>query len=93
MTVTDRERLDLHRKLEATLGEKEADTLMAHLPPVTWQDVATKRDLDVLRIDFRAELAELRVEMERGFTRQTRWLAGLMAGWSSVLLAAIVAFS
>jgi hypothetical protein len=86
MPVTDRARLELHRKLEATLGEKEADTLMAHLPPVTWQDVATKRDLDALR-------DQLTADVERGFARQTRWLAGLMTGWSSVLLAAIIAFA
>ena len=86
MPVTDRERLDLHRKLEATLGTKEADTLMAHLPPVTWQDVATKDDLRVLGFEIRAE-------MERGFTRQTRWVVGVLTAWSSVLLAAIALFS
>jgi hypothetical protein len=93
MPVTDRERLDLHRKLEATLGTKEADTLMAHLPPVTWQDVATKDDLRVLGFEVRGELSQLRAEMERGFTRQTRWVVGVLTAWSSVLLAAIAIFS
>jgi hypothetical protein len=93
MPVTDRERLDLHRKLEATLGAKEADTLMAHLPPVTWHDVATKDDLRVLGFEVRGELAQLRAEMERDFTRQTRWVVGVLTAWSSVLFAAIVIFS
>ena len=39
MTVDDRIRLNLHRKLEAVLGQDDADTLVAHLPPVTWNDV------------------------------------------------------
>ena len=41
MSVDDRTRLNLHRRLEETLGHEEADTLMAHLPPVTWDEVAT----------------------------------------------------
>ena len=103
MTVNDRSRLDLHRRLEAVLGPEEAATLMAHLPPVTWQDVATKDDVRVLAAELRAEMAELRAElrdeigelraeMERGFTRQTKWMAGLMSGWAAVTLAAIGLF-
>ena len=61
MTVDDRTRLNLHRKLEAVLGAEEANTLMAHLPPVTWHDVATKDDLraleSVLRSDMSAQFA------------------------------------
>ena len=56
MTVDERSILNLHRKLEAVLGPSEADTLMAHLPPVTWHDVATKGDLRateaIMRADF-----------------------------------------
>ena len=57
MAVDDRTRLNLHRKLESVLGPEEADTLMAHLPPTTWQDIATKDDLRVLGAEIRAEIA------------------------------------
>ncbi len=71
MTVDDRTRLDLHRKLDAMLGSKEADTLMAHLPPVTWQDVATTNDVrtleTTLRAEMRAEFADVRAEMRAEF--------------------------
>jgi hypothetical protein len=67
MRVDDRTRLNLHRKLDAVLGREEADTLMAHLPPVTWNDVATKDDLHTLETTLRSEMhvgfAELRTEM------------------------------
>jgi hypothetical protein len=63
MTVDDRTRLNLHRKLEAVLGPDNADTLMAHLPPVTWQDVATKSDLRALESVLRADMATLRAEL------------------------------
>ena len=59
MTVDDRTRLNLHRKLEAVLGEEEADNLMAHLPPVTWNEVATKHDLDALGTMLRTDLAAM----------------------------------
>ena len=46
--IEERDRHELHKKLEAAFGSKEAATLMAHLPPVGWADVATKRDLEAL---------------------------------------------
>ena len=71
MPVDDRTRLNLHRKLEAVLGREEADTLMSHLPPVTWHDVATKDDVraseEAVRADVNAAIerlgTQLRAEM------------------------------
>ena len=64
MTITEAGRHQLYQRLEAVLGPDEATTLMEHLPPVGWADVATKRDLDHLEQVLRAELAnsELRFE-------------------------------
>jgi hypothetical protein len=68
MPVDDRTRLNLHRKLDTVLGSEEADTLMAHLPPVTWNEVTTKDDLGqttaILRREMHAMGAELRSEMQ-----------------------------
>ena len=82
MTVDDRSRLQLHRRLEEVPGAEEASSLMSYLPPVTWQHVATKQDLDVLANTLRAEIY-------KGFTRQT-WLivtfvATLNAGLVAIL--------
>lgn len=78
MTVGDRTRLNLHRKLDAVLGPEEADTLMAHLPPVTWNDVATKDDLRRLETSLRSEMhvgfAAIRTEISQAMERQIRWL-------------------
>lgn len=63
MTVDDRSRLELHRRLSEMIGAEGADTLMAHLPPVTWQDVATRQDLRALGADLRTEMADLRTDL------------------------------
>jgi hypothetical protein len=61
MAIDERARHELHRKLEEVLGAAEAATLMSHLPPVGWADVATKRDFVLLKQDL-AQLEE-RVNM------------------------------
>ena len=45
MTMTDAERTALHNKLTDVLGTKEASKLMEHLPPIRWDQLATKDDL------------------------------------------------
>jgi len=45
MVVDERSRHELYRRLEEVLGPDAATTLIEHLPPVGWADVATKNDL------------------------------------------------
>lgn len=85
MPVDDRTRLNLHRKLDEVLGPDEADTLMAHLPPVTWQDVATKDDLRALEAVIRADL---RSEIAQAMERQIRWMVTFNTALVAVALAA-----
>jgi hypothetical protein len=62
--VDEQSRYQLFQRLEQVLGAREATTLMEHLPPVGWADVATKHDLGQLesRIDLRYSLMEARIE-------------------------------
>ena len=55
MAVDERSRHELYRRLEEVLGPDAATTLIEHLPPVGWADVATKHDLAALeeRVDLR----------------------------------------
>ena len=67
MTASDRDRLNLYQKLDEFLGTEEANTLMEHLPPVPWNEVATKSDLNALGVALRSDIdalgTQLRVEM------------------------------
>lgn len=75
MTTTEAERLRLLQRLEEVLGPDEATTLMDHLPPLGWNDVATKHDLAANRVltksDLDVGLAEFRIEMGE-FKRELR---------------------
>jgi len=71
VTITDKQRNDLYRACEETMGEGPAETLLSLLPPVGWADVATKTDLGNLRADFdhlrteiKSDVAHLRSEIK-----------------------------
>lgn len=72
MAVSEESRHHLYQRLEEVPGPEEAATLMEHLPPVGWADVATKRDIDDLRIATKRDIDGLHREIEElgGSTRR-----------------------
>lgn len=50
-SASDRHRL--HRRLDELLGPEDAATLMEHLPPNEWNQLATKADISELRQELR----------------------------------------
>ena len=62
MVVDDRSRHELYRRLEEVLGLEAATTLIEHLPPAGWAEVATKHDLANLeqRIELRFDRVDER---------------------------------
>ena len=60
-TETGRHRL--YEKIKEQWGEEHAAELMSYLPPVGWADVATKGDLDALRVATKQDLALVRAEI------------------------------
>lgn len=64
MVVDERSRHELYRRLEEVLGPDAATTLIEHLPPVGWADVATRNDLAGLeqRMDLRFARVEGRFD-------------------------------
>ena len=84
MAVHERRRHQLFRRLEEVLGQDEAGTLMEHLPPVGWADVARRSDLERLSDRFDAKL-------ESKLNSQTKTLVGLMT--AQVVAVAGLAFA
>ena len=65
MAITEEARFQLFEKLRKALGAEEAATLMEHLPPVGWADVATRRDLDRVEVALRSDLDRVEVALRR----------------------------
>lgn len=100
MSITSGERHDLHTRLSEVLGENQANTLMEHLPPVGWADVATKRDLDThgilvrqdvktLGAELRGEIVTLRTELRGEMTALGNELRGEIGNLGTALGARI----
>ena len=69
------------------------DTLVEHLPPEGWGEVATKKDLSQVRTELQVEIALLRSEMiqmeerltmkidlaiAKAISNQNKWMIGFM---------------
>ncbi|MDQ3757784.1 MAG: hypothetical protein M3394_08035 [Actinomycetota bacterium] len=99
MAVTEHGRFVLYRHFEAEMGEDKARTLMDHLLPVGWTDLATKQELRELAHELalvresmatKADLADLRTEMAELRTEVRTEIAGLRSemykGFTSLTL-------
>ncbi len=96
MGIDERTRHQLFLRLENVLGTDEATTLMEHLPPTGWADVATK--LDLLQLEDRVNLRlqslanQLTAAFREELNRQTRSFmlvsSGLTFGVGGLVLAA-----
>lgn len=69
MTIDEQQRFELHVGLRQALGDDVAGTLMEHLPPSGWSDVARARDLEHLREHFDATIATMQTGIEARFVR------------------------
>ena len=83
MTVSESERLVLYEQLADNLGPGPAETLMDQLPPIKWDEMATKDDLrqlgDQLRSEMREGFTAIELRLTEKFAEQTRWMADRFA--------------
>ena len=75
MNVSDIERRQLHGEVAKIMSDDSAAVLMRLLPPVTWNDFATKQDLETLgnfmQLSFNNSMLETRNEMRKEFVDET----------------------
>lgn len=54
------------------MGPERAAVMMDLLPPVGWSDIATKADIDSVRMELKADMKLLEGKMEHGFGRMQK---------------------
>ena len=60
MAINEAQRFEMHLGLRNTLGDVVANSLMEHLPPSGWSDVARTADLNRLETEMREGFKSLR---------------------------------
>ncbi len=82
MAFTEQNKRRLYARLCEVIGTEEADILMEQLPPITWTEFATKRDLDELRIatkhDIEFSAIATRTDLEQVITKTRNDLENLI---------------
>ena len=103
MTISETARLDMLSGLRTHVGEAVANTLMEHLPPGGWYDVARTGDFD--RIETRIDRLEIRFDkLEARFDKlearingltqkietNTKWMIGISLTYGIGILGTLV---
>jgi len=65
MALDEKTRLDLRNKFEELIGPRLADATMEAMPPLDYDQLATKTDVTNLGTELRAEMTELRSDLRR----------------------------
>ena len=60
MAISEAQRFEMHLGLRNTLGDVVANSLMEHLPPSGWSDVARSADLNRLETEMREGFKSIR---------------------------------
>ncbi len=76
MALTEQQRTTIYNSLADTVGQQEAEFLMAQQPPGGWEQFATKQDLH-------AAFVELSAKMDVGFAELRQQIAELTAEFST----------
>jgi tetrahydromethanopterin S-methyltransferase subunit G len=102
MAISETARLDMLSGLRTHVGEAVANTLMEHLPPGGWYDVARTGDIDRIearlnRLEQRFDKLEARLDdridgLTQKIETNTRWMIGISLTYGIGILGVLVTF-
>lgn len=101
MSISQAKRTELHQELREKLTVDTADTLMEHLPPGGWGEVATKSDIAELKAETQSEFALVRKDLQllearlieklnKTIIKQNRWMIGILGSLVVAMIIALV---
>ena len=87
MSVSELQRHQIFQWLEGAMGSEKAAIMMELLPPVGWGEVATRADLDNVRLEIRAAEDRLDARISRLESSLTRsFVTWLLASQAMVVM-------
>jgi tetrahydromethanopterin S-methyltransferase subunit G len=102
MAISETARLDMLAGLRTHVGEAVANTLMEHLPPGGWYDVARTGDIDRIetrlnRLEERFDKLEARLDdridkLTQKIETNTKWMIGISLTYGIGILGTLVTF-
>ena len=102
MAISETARLDMLSGLRTHVGEAVANTLMEHLPPGGWYDVARTGDIDRIetrlnRLEERFDKLEARLDdridkLTQKIETNTKWMIGISLTYGIGILGTLVTF-
>jgi hypothetical protein len=82
MAISEKSRSALYQGLAPIAGEEAVGEMLSFFPARDVDEPVTKEFL-------RAEIADLRAEMHRGFASQTRWMVGTLIAMTGIFAAIV----
>lgn len=99
MSVNETQRFEMYLEFRKLLGDDVTNTLMEHLPPEGWGDIARSRDLDrlsdrITHVDQRLfdHISHVETELGSRITRVEQRLKGI-TGTLWIMIGSIVTMS
>lgn len=91
MALTIESKHHLHTQLELIMDKEAATTMMEAIPPFDWSEVATKKDLQILKTELNATISNFAVSIRKDMADQTGRYIGWMIGLYAATVAAVTA--
>lgn len=78
MAITEQDRIKLYHHFEEQMGQELATKMMDSLPPAGWGDIATKQDIEALRLATKEEFEHTRTVFKLEIETVTHRLGATM---------------
>jgi hypothetical protein len=93
VSVGEFQRHQIFQWLEQAMGSEKAAIMMDLLPPVGWGDIATRADIDNVRMEIRAAVDRLESSLTKSFVTWLLVSQATVVTLVGILIGVLVAFS
>ena len=93
MSVSEFQRHQIFQWLEEAMGSEKAAIMMDLLPPVGWGDIATRTDLDNVRMEIRSGLDRIESSLTKSFVTWLLVSQATVVTLVGIMVGVLIAFT